>query len=71
MTLSKKAREAQRAYKRAWAAANREKVNDYQRKWKRENPEKCAEYQRRYWERKADADFQQLREALGGNNNGC
>ena len=70
-TLSEKAREAQRAYKRAWAKRNRDRMNAYQKKWRSKNPEKVAAYNAQYWERKADAGFQQLRAALGGGNNGC
>ena len=71
MSLSKEAREARNAYQREWTRNNRDKVNRYQRKWREKNPEKCKEYSERYWEKVSDRGFQQLREALGGNNNGC
>lgn len=73
--LSEKAREAMRAYQRAyrkeWNAKNPEKVAAYQKKWRDKNKDKVREYNRRYWEKRADREFEQLREALGGNNNGC
>ena len=71
MNLSPEAKAARYAYKKQWEAKNRDKVNGYQRKWRSKNPEKVQEYNARYWERKADAGFQQLREALGGGSNGC
>ena len=69
--LSEKARAAQRAYKKAWNAANKDKLNAYQRRWREKNRDKVRQYNAQYWERKADAGFQQLRETLGGNSNGC
>lgn len=75
MELSKKALEArrayQKAYKKTWNAANKDKVNAYQRKWRSQNPDKVKEYNARYWEKVADRGFQQLREALGGGSHGC
>lgn len=40
--MSEAAKEAKRAYHRA-----------YQKDWRRKNPDKIKEYQNRYWEKKA------------------
>ena len=46
---------AERIYKRAWRAKNRDKVNAREREWRRNNPEKVREIRRRYWLKKAKA----------------
>ncbi len=42
--------ETRKAYKRAWRAKNRDKVNAYDKAWKKANPKKWASYvmKRRY-----------------------
>nr|DAG42471.1 MAG TPA: hypothetical protein [Bacteriophage sp.] len=59
--ISEAAREAQRAYNRAWYAKNRERRLQYQKQWAQEHKAeisarrrpKNAEYEARKWERKA------------------
>ena len=50
MDMSESAKQARRAYIRAWNAKNRDKVK---------------QYQRNYWERKADSDRQETADNSG------
>jgi hypothetical protein len=56
LKLSPEAREAKRAYYRAYVEKNREKINGYNRKWNRNNPDKAQKYRIEYWERKANKE---------------
>lgn len=59
MELSEEAKEAKKAYQRAWRAKNRESYNEYMKQWRKDNPGKVKEYQNNYWERKAEEMKQQ------------
>lgn len=59
--MSEAAKEARRAYNRAYQEKNRERLREYQRKWKAEHRDKvnasqrkrAGEYEARKWEKKA------------------
>lgn len=53
--ISEAARRARNAHRRAYYAANREKVLAQNKKWRDRNPEKVAACNVRYWERRAAA----------------
>ena len=59
--MSEAAKEARRAYNRAYQEKNRERLREYNRKWKAEHRDKvnasqrkrAGEYEARKWEKKA------------------
>lgn len=66
--MNEKAREARRAYKKAWREKNHEKIQEYNRKWREqnrdhlkvyqkqwrdENPDRIKQHYDGFWERKA------------------
>lgn len=53
--ISEAARQARNAHRRAYYAANREKVLAQNKRWRDRNPEKVAACNVRYWERRAAA----------------
>lgn len=57
--MSEEAKAARRAYKRKWAAANRERIREYKRAWDKNNKDKVEAAQARYWEKKAQAEKDQ------------
>lgn len=70
-TITTRAQELRREYARQWRQKNRDKVKAYNEAWRKKHPEKAREYQARYWERRANADLETLRNAIdeeqGGN----
>ena len=58
LNLSDQAKEARRAYKRAYREKNRDRINAYQREWlnRPENEGKREEYEARHWERMAEKE---------------
>lgn len=53
--ISEAARQARNAHRRAYYAANREKVLAQNKRWRDRNPEKVAACNVRYWEKQAAA----------------
>lgn len=53
--ISEAARQARNAHRRAYYAANREKVLAQNKQWRDRNPEKVAACNVRYWEKRAAA----------------
>lgn len=51
--MTEAAKEARKAYIRAWREKNRDHLKEYQNKWRKENPEKVKQYNATYWEKKA------------------
>lgn len=53
--MTEEAKQARKAYKRAYNRAHAAQVNAYQREWRKANPEKVKGYQAAYWQKKAQA----------------
>jgi len=53
--MTEEAKQARKAYKRAYNRANAAKVNEYQRNWRKANPDKVRGYQESYWQKKAQS----------------
>ena len=53
--ISEAARQARNAHRRAYYAANRERVLAQNKAWRARNPEKVAACNVRYWEKQAAA----------------
>lgn len=62
--LTEAAKEARKAYNKAWREKHKERLREYQRvyqaDWRAKNKEKAAVYNETYWERKAAAADEQI-----------
>ena len=63
-TITTRAQELRREDERQWRQKNRDRVKTDSEARRKKHPEKAREYQARYWERRANADLETLRNAI-------